>query len=98
VSDRELSTLEDRIGRIVRFGVIGSTTVLTIGLVLWFAGAGSAGRMLNAGLILLMMIPIARIFASFLDAVRRRDRLLSWSTAAVLVILSITIAYSLLMN
>jgi uncharacterized membrane protein len=98
VSDRELASLEDRIGRILRVGVIGSTTALTIGLVLWFTGAGIAGRLLDAGLILLMMIPIARIFASFLDAVRRRDRLLSWATSAVLVTLSITIAYSLLVN
>jgi hypothetical protein len=45
-----------------------------------------------------MAIPIARILASFLNSIRRRDRLLSWSTAAVLVVLSVTIAYSLLVN
>ena len=93
-----LSRLEDRIGRILRLGVLGSTLVLATGLVLWFTGAAIAGRLLDAGLILLMSIPIARILASFLDSVRRRDRLLSWSTAAVLLILSITIAYSLLVN
>lgn len=94
----ELSKLEDRIGRILRLGVVGSTAVLTIGLALWFAGTAGADALLKAGLVLLMAIPIARILTSFLDAVRRRDRLLSWSTAAVLLILSVTIAYSLLMN
>jgi uncharacterized membrane protein len=98
VSDRELSTLEDRIGRILRLGVLACTTVLSIGLLLWFAGARAAVHLLDAGLVLLMTIPIARILASFADAIHRRDRLLSWATAAVLLILSLTIAYSLLMN
>jgi uncharacterized membrane protein len=98
VSGGEFSQLEDRLGRVLRLGVAASTGVLAIGLALWFAGAGSASWLLNAGLILLMTIPIARILTSFLDAVRRHDRLLSWSTAAVLLILSVTIAYSLLGN
>ena len=98
MSPSELSKLEDRIGRILRLGVAGSFAVLTMGLALWSAGAASADRLPNAGLVLLMTIPIARILTSFLDAVRRRDRLLSWSTAAVLLILSVTIAYALLEN
>jgi uncharacterized membrane protein len=97
VNDRELSALEDQIGRILRLGVGVSTAVLAMGLALWLTGGPSAG-LLKAGLILLMAIPIARILASFLNSIRRRDRLLSWSTAAVLVVLSVTIAYSLLVN
>jgi uncharacterized membrane protein len=96
VKSRELSALEDRIGRILRLGVAASTAVLATGLALWLTGVPSAGSLLKTGLVLLMTIPIARILASFVDSLRRRDRLLSWSTAAVLGILSVTIAYSLL--
>jgi len=98
VIDRGLSTLENRIGRILRFGVGATTIALTTGLMLWFAGARVAIPLLNAGLALLMTIPMARILASFFDAVRWRDRLIGWSTAAVLLILSLTIAYALLVS
>ena len=92
---RPLSPLERRIGRILRTGVLASTVTLGAGLVRWFADPASV-TLLHAGLILLMAIPIARIAASLVDAIQRRDWLLIWATAGVLVVLASTIAYSLI--
>lgn len=92
---RELTGLEGAIGRILQLGVAASAVLLTTGLALWLAGANDALRLLNAGLVVLMAVPISRILASFVDALLRRDRLLGWATAIVLLILGLTIAYSL---
>ena len=91
----ELSRLERRIGLILRLGVGLSAGLLAVGLVLWLVEAQAAPRLLNAGLIVLMAVPISRILASFADALSRRDRLLAWATGIVLAILAFTIAYSL---
>ena len=91
---RPLSPLERRIALILRTGVIASTVTMAAGLVFWFADP-AAIMLLNAGLIMLMAIPISRIAASLVDAIRRRDWLLTSATACVLVVLASTIAYSL---
>lgn len=95
---RPVLPLELRILLILRVGVGVSIGALAIGLALWMAGSAKAEALLSIGLVLLMTIPIARIVASFVDAVRRRDRLLSWATAAVLLILACTITYSLIVK
>jgi uncharacterized membrane protein len=98
MSEESLSQLERRIGRIFKIGVVVSTGLMTMGLVLWFAGAAAAPLVLNTGLAVLIAIPISRIVVSFVDALRRRDRLMAGATATVLVILAATIAYSLLVS
>lgn len=95
MTKEELRGLEAAIGRILRFGVAASAVLLTSGLVLWLSEADNAGAVLNAGLVVLMAVPIARILASFADALVRRDRLLGWATGIVLLVLGLTIAYSL---
>jgi uncharacterized membrane protein len=95
MSDQELSPLERIISRILRAGILASTVCFAAGLALWIAGRPVAVQVLNAGLIVLMAVPIARILMSFVDAVRRRDRLLGSATALVLVILALTVVYSL---
>lgn len=93
-SNDTLSRLETIVGRILRTGVAGSMAFLAAGLIAWAAGSGSAARVLNAGLIVLMAVPVSRIAASFVDAVRRRDRLLASATAIVLAVLALTIVYA----
>ena len=58
--------------------------------------SSAAQDLFLAGLVLLMAIPLARILTSFVDALRRGDRLLSWATGVVLLVMAITIVYSLM--
>ena len=88
MSDQDLVRLEQQIGRLLLVGVIFSAIAMSVGLVLHFFGAETvAARILQAGLVLLIAIPMARILASFVDALRRGDRLLYLSTGIVLAIL-----------
>ena len=80
---RDLGALERVIGTILRSGVALSALAMIAGLTLVASGQASGRAVLNAGLILLMMIPTARILASLVDAILRRDRLLAVSTAIV---------------
>jgi len=95
MTDRELNTLEHAIGRLLRIGVGVSGCALAAGLILWFADATAANTMLRIGLLLLIAVPVTRILASFGDALRRRDRLLSWATGVVLLIMLTTVLYLL---
>ena len=88
-----LTRLETWIARLLKVGVAVSATTLMIGLIFWAVGVDATQVVLRAGLVLLMAIPVTRIVASFVDAVRRRDRLLSWTTAVVLLIMMATILY-----
>jgi uncharacterized membrane protein len=93
--DPQLQRLEHQIGRLLRAGVLVSATALAAGLALAAVAGGHGSKpLLNAGLLLLIAIPITRIIASFIDAVRRRDTLLTWSTAAVLAVLTLLVIYS----
>lgn len=95
MSAPDFSRLEHTITRVLRVGLAASATVLAAGLVLSLMAVPYAERLLEAGLVLLMAIPISRIVAAFVDALRRRDRLLSWATAIVLIVMAITLAVSL---
>jgi uncharacterized membrane protein len=90
-----LSRLEHQIGSVLRVGVALCASTLGTGLLLSFLGVSWAGRLMDVGLVLLMAIPVTRIVASFVDACRRRDGLLAWSTAFVLVVMAATLAFSL---
>lgn len=84
---RDLERLEHQIGRVLRIGVLLSATILAVGLVMALAGAAHATPVLDAGVVLLIAIPVTRIATAFVDAIRRRDHLLTFSTAAVLLVL-----------
>jgi uncharacterized membrane protein len=94
MSDPDLERLEHQIGRVLRAGVVLSATILAAGLVMALSGVTHAARVLDAGVILLVAIPVARIAMSFVDAIRRRDRLLAYSTAAVLLVLAALFVYA----
>ena len=73
------------------------------GVVRWRSASGSCSRspatwaswLLRLGLAIPMAIPVTRIAASFFDAMRRRDALLASSTAIVLLVMALTLLYSL---
>jgi uncharacterized membrane protein len=90
----ELSRLEHQIGRLLRLGVALSAAALAVGLVCSLGGVAMGEWIMRGGLILLMAIPVGRILASFVDAVRRGDRLLAGATAFVLVVMALTVVYS----
>jgi uncharacterized membrane protein len=92
--DPELSRLEHQLGRLLRVGVAVSAAALALGLVCAAGGLDIGDAIMRGGLVLLMAIPITRIVASFIDAVRRGDRLLSSATAFVLVVMALTVVYS----
>ncbi len=94
--DQEFSTLETAIRRLLRGGVALCGLAFGVGLLLWFQGSSSATVVLDAGLVVLMAIPVARIVASFIDALRRGDRLLAFATGTVLLIMLATVFYSAL--
>jgi uncharacterized membrane protein len=96
VVDRDLTRLEQEIGRLMRIGVFLSALLLLVGLGLWAFERPSADGVMTAGIVLLMAIPITRIAASFIDALRRRDPLLGWATAIVLLVMAVTIALQIL--
>ncbi len=78
-----MDRLERTIGGIMRVGVVLSAVVLASGLVLLALGRPLGTRVLNVGLVLLMLIPASRILVSLVDAILRRDRLLVLATAVV---------------
>jgi uncharacterized membrane protein len=92
--DPELSRLEHQLGRLLRVGVAVSAAALALGLVAAVGGIDVGDQIMRGGLVLLMAIPITRIAASFVDAVRRGDRLLAGATAFVLVVMALTVVYS----
>jgi uncharacterized membrane protein len=95
MSDQNLERLEHQITRVLRIGVLISAIALGAGLLCGFAGEAIAIKLFVVGLVTLMAIPITRIAASLVDAIRRRDTLLVWSTAIVLVVMAITLLHSL---
>jgi uncharacterized membrane protein len=92
--DPELSRLEHQIGRLLRVGVAVSAAALALGLVCAVGGIDAGDEIMRGGLVLLMAIPVTRIVTSFVDAVRRGDRLLAGATAFVLVVMALTVVYS----
>ena len=92
MTDQALSRLESQIGRLLRIGVAMSASALAAGLIL----CALARDLFLGGLVLLMAIPLARILTSFVDALRRGDRLLSWATGIVLLVMAMTVVYSLM--
>ena len=82
-----MGRIETIIGAILRAGVWLSASAMIAGLVLVWLGWPNASRVLNGGLIVLMMIPSARIVASLADAIYRKDKLLALATGYVTLII-----------
>jgi len=95
MSRADLTRLQDQIGRLLRLGARLAAVVLAAGLGLWMFDVTSADLVLSAGLVILMAIPVTRIAASLVEAVRQGDHLLLWSTVIVLGVMAATLILSL---
>jgi hypothetical protein len=97
-SDEDVQNLERLLGRLMLRGVQLSAVCLAAGLALWISGAppASATWLLTAGLIALMATPMLRVAVSVIEAIRLRDWFFVTTTAAVAMLLSISVAYALM--
>ena len=89
VDEDVLGPLELKLGRLLFAGVTTSAVCLGAGLVLTLAGVSSdaANVILTAGLVILMITPIARVVASLVVYVRLRDWFFVGTTILVFVVL-----------
>jgi uncharacterized membrane protein len=81
--------LERSLGKILAAGVLASTGLLAAGLLLQLVGVGlgTAAALTNAGLIVLMATPVARVAVSVIEYSLERDWLFAMLTTTVLIIL-----------
>jgi uncharacterized membrane protein len=80
------------LGRTLGIGVAISTALLALGLALQLTtGSPLASPLLNAGLLVLMGTPMARVLLSCLEYIRQRDWFFAVSGLAVLAVLGITV-------
>ena len=79
-----------------RAAVVTATALLAAGLVMWMArGAAVADRLLDAGLVALMLTPVLRLVTTFADDVRRRDVVAALTTSAVAAVLVLALVLAL---
>jgi uncharacterized membrane protein len=72
--------LERLIGIVLRAGVVISSTCLAVGLLLYLATGGPvAALLLNAGIVVLLATPLARVVVSTVQYISQRD----WPFAAL---------------
>ena len=84
--------MERLIGIVLRAGVTASSVCLAVGLVLSLATSGGAlpGFLLNAGIIILLATPVARVIVSTVQYVSERD----WAFAALTFIVLLELVAS----
>ncbi len=77
------SRLELLIGRVLRLGVMTSTACLTVGLALALVRPASSPALLQAGILLLIVTPAARVVLSIVEYAIARDRVFLILTSIV---------------
>ena len=83
---RAVTRLERTIGAVLRAGVVFSTVCLAAGLVLTLSGPQFlASFLLNAGIIVLLATPVARVIVSIVDYAQQRDWTFTVLTLIVLI-------------
>ena len=92
--------LERSIGVVLRAGVIASSVSLTVGLLLQLATGGGAvaGLLLNAGIVVLLATPVARVVVSTVQYVSERDWRFATLTFIVLLELVASAVAALVFN
>ncbi len=85
--------LEVRIGEVLRFGTVASSTLFAVGLVMALAGYRSefARLLLETGLIILIATPAARVVISVIEYIRERDWVFVVLTLVVLLALAASV-------
>ena len=86
----DLSTLELLLARVFRAGTMASGSMLAVGLLGSFLWPSSRVTqiLLGGGVIVLLVTPVARVFASFVDCLRMRDWWFALWTGIVLALLA----------
>ncbi len=89
--------LERWLGKVLTAGVLASTGLLAAGLLLQLIGVepGASAALTNAGLIVLMATPVARVVVSVIEYSLERDWLFMTLTTTVLIILLGSLVVSL---
>ena len=92
-----IDRLERSLGKVLTAGVLASTGLLAAGLLLQLLGAEPrvAAALTNAGLIVLMATPVARVVVSVIEYSLERDWLFAMLTTTVLIILLGSLAVSM---
>jgi len=91
--------LERIIGTVLRVGVGASTVLLAAGIALFFwSGAPLAATLLNAGIVILLATPVARVVVSVVQYVNERDWTFTAMTAIVLVELLVSVVAALVFH
>jgi uncharacterized membrane protein len=89
--------LEAMIGHVLRFGTVASTTLFAVGLLMTVASfqISVARVLLDAGLVMLLATPAARVVVSVVEYIRERDWIFVGLTLVVLLALggSVVAAY-----
>ncbi len=85
--------LERLLGHLLLAGAAASTVLLAAGLACWMIGLRGAATSFcfEAGLLVLMATPVARVVVSLLEYARQRDWLFVAATATVLAVLAGTV-------
>jgi uncharacterized membrane protein len=95
----DMTRLERILGTVLRLGVAASSACLALGLVLMFAGgAASASLLLQAGIVILLVTPVARVVVSIVQYASARDWTFVTLTAIVLVELMASAVAALVFN
>jgi uncharacterized membrane protein len=95
----DMTRLERILGTVLRLGVAASSACLTLGLVLMFVGgAASAGLLLQVGIVILLVTPVARVVVSLVQYAAARDWTFVTLTAIVLVELMASAVAALVFN
>ena len=85
--------LEVMIGGVLQFGTVASSALFAVGLVMTLAGYRSelARLLLEAGLMILIATPAARVVVSVIEYVREQDWLFVALTLVVLLALGASV-------
>ena len=92
--------LEGRLARLLWLGTLAGCALISLGLLLVLSlhtpGSGrAASALMNAGILLLILLPILRVALMLSVFVRERDRRFATTAAAVLLIIALSLAVGL---
>jgi uncharacterized membrane protein len=93
-----MSRLENTIGLVLRAGVVASSIALAAGLALELMDVPGAPWLLNAGIVMLLATPVARVIVSIVEYIRERDWTFATLTAIVLAELLASAVAALVFN
>ena len=87
---RDAGALEVEIGKLLRIGVVMSTTLLAAGVLISISGAAdrTAELLLSMAIVILLATPPARVVVSIVEYIRERDWLFVTLTMIVLLTLA----------